>query len=206
MSTETRAAFARRIGVNKSTITRAAQAGRIVLNLHGLVEVEASLKRWHETKGGRSDVEARHAQNRGGVIPETAPGGENPTDTNLDATVAQPGATLIDETEGRARHKAVSMDFENKAIRLEMDLRAGRRYPIEAVKREGVGAGATLRADFERLTDQTAPRLAVMRSADDRRRLLKKELTRMGRRVATDLLRALRRLREIAAGKMAEGK
>lgn len=205
MSTETRAAFARRIGVNKSTITGAAQRGRIVLNVHGLVEVEASLKRWHETKGGRSDVEERHAQNRGGAIPEAGVGEELPAGSIMDATGWQPGATHGAESEGRARHKAAALDYENKSIRLEMDLRDGRRYPIEAVKREGAGIGATLRAAFERLTDQTAPRLAVMPGAAERSRLLRQELARVRQMIKTDLPRALRRLREIAAGKTQGG-
>ena len=76
---ESKAAFARRLGVNKSTVTRAAEAGRIVLTPRGQVEVEKSLERWHATKGARSDVAARHAEKRGADIPEAAPVEKNAT-------------------------------------------------------------------------------------------------------------------------------
>jgi len=68
--TETRAQFAARLGVHRSTITRAVEAGRLVLHENGHILVAPSLKRWHETKAGRTDMEARHAQNRGAAIPE----------------------------------------------------------------------------------------------------------------------------------------
>lgn len=208
MSTETRAAFARRIGVNKSTITRAAQAGRLVLTVDGLVQVEASLKRWNETKAGRTDVEARHAQNRGRVIPEAIQGEENATKAVSGATEAQPlegGEGDVGEATWRTQYKAQAMDYENQAIRLEMDMRAGRRYPLEDARNEGHGLGATLRAAMERLIDQSAPRLAVVTDLTDRRRLLAAEIAKLRRLIKTDMPRTLRRLREISAGKRVGG-
>lgn len=204
MSSENMAAFARRLGVNKSTITRAAQAGRIVLNERGLVEVEASMERWCATKGNRPDVAARHAAQRGAEVQTPTQPSDSATAPQISATDGQPGATHslpLPDSEGRARHKAVALQYENDTIKLEMELRRGQRYLVEDAKREGHGIGATLRAAMERLIDQTAPRLAVMRSEAERRHLIAAELRRMRSVVKTDLSRAMRRLRQAGAKK-----
>lgn len=196
---ETKAAFARRIGINKSNVTRAAQAGRIVLTPGGMVNVEASVQRWYETKGGRDDVAARHAENRGAVgsIPQAR--AENGTVGPKTATSAQlageGGATASGDGNTRTRYKAVAMQYENQSIKLEMALRRGLRYPLALVKREALGIGSSLRAAVERVIDQCAPRLAVMTNDLDRRRLLDAELRRLRWMVRSELPRALRRMR-----------
>jgi hypothetical protein len=204
---ETKAAFARRIGINKSNVTRAAQAGRIVLTPGGMVNVEASVQRWYETKAGRDDVAARHAENRGvvGSMPQAR--AENGTAWPKTATPAQPAgeagatsATAAGGGETRTRYKAVAMQYENQSIKLEMALRRGLRYPIALVKRESLGIGSSLRAAVERVIDQTAPRLAVMTNDLDRRRLLDAELHRLRWMVKSELPRALRRMRAAGAG------
>jgi len=196
---ETKAAFARRIGINKSNVTRAAQAGRIVLTPGGMVNVEASIQRWYETKGGRDDVAARHAENRGAVGSVAGVKAENGTAARFTATAAQPmgegNATPQGGGETRTRYKAVAMQYENQSIKLEMALRRGLRYPIALVKRESLGIGSSLRAAVERVIDQTAPRLAVMTNDLDRRRLLDAELRRLRWMVKSELPRALRRMR-----------
>src|SRR5574337_1226193 len=83
---ESRAAFARRLGVARSTITRAAQNGRLVL-IGEEIDVEASLARWHATAGARSDVAARHAAQRGALA--------------LGATLRSAIERLIDQTAPR---------------------------------------------------------------------------------------------------------
>jgi len=198
---ETKAAFARRIGINKSNITRAAQAGRIVLMPDGRVNVEASVQRWYETKGGRDDVTARHAEKRGAVGSASQPQAENGTAARFSATAAQlmdaAGATSATGGDGntRTRYKAVAMQYENQSIKLEMALRRGLRYPLALVKRESLGIGSSLRAAVERVIDQCAPRLAVMTSDLDRRRLLDAELRRLRWMVKSEIPRALRRMR-----------
>lgn len=201
---ETKAAFARRIGINKSNVTRAAQAGRIVLTPGGMVNVEASVQRWYETKGGRDDVaerhaNARHAENRGAVGSVAGAKAENGTAGPKTATAAQPvgdgNATAQGGGETRTRYKAVAMQYENQSIKLEMALRRGLRYPIALVKRESLGIGSSLRAAVERVIDQCAPRLAVMTNDLDRRRLLDAELRRLRWMVKSEIPRALRRMR-----------
>ena len=199
---ETKAAFARRIGINKSNVTRAAQTGRIVLTPSGMVNVEASVQRWYETKGGRDDVAARHAENRGAVGSVAGARSENGTAGPKPATPTQPAgeagatsATVAGGGETRTRYKAVAMQYENQSIKLEMALRRGLRYPIALVKRESLGIGSSLRAAVERVIDQCAPRLAVMTNDLDRRRLLDAELRRLRWMVKSEIPRALRRMR-----------
>ncbi len=205
---ESKAAFARRLGVNKSTVTRAAEAGRIVLTARGQVEVEKSLERWHATKGARSDVAARHAENRGAEIPKADPAQKNAQEGRKKAGadsgaadgmpgVEQPGGT-------RARYKLAALHYENQSIKLEMALRRGLRYPLALVRQEAGGIGSTVRAAIERIIDQTAPRLAVMRDDLERRRLIDAEVRRVRWMLKRELPRALRRMR--AAGGKVEGR
>jgi hypothetical protein len=211
VTTETRSAFARRIGIHKSNVTRAAQEGRIVLTDDGLVDVEASLVRYAATKGGRSDVAARHAEKRGAAIPEAQVVAENRTADRFGATAnatageksAQPlpeaGGDLPGGT-GRARYKALNLHYENSLIKLEMALRRGLRYPLEAAGREAHGLGAMLRAGIERVIDQTAPRLAVMTNELARRAMIDAELRRLRWMIKSELPRALRRMRKAGMG------
>lgn len=199
---ESKAAFARRLGVNRSTITRAAEAGRLVLTARGQVEVEKSLERWHATKGARSDVAARHAENRGADIPEAAPVEKNAPKARKTPGAnsgAPPGADQLPGSEpaggSRARYKLAALHYENQSIKLEMALRRGLRYPLALVKQEAGGIGATMRAAIERIIDQTAPRLAVMRDDAERRRLIDAEVRRVRWMLRRELPRALRRMR-----------
>ena len=197
MSTlETLKAFSERLGVHKSTVTRAAQAGRLVMEGKRVV-VEASLERWHATKGGRIDVEARHAQNRGAGIPEAKPATKKATRRETAQSEAQAdGEDAIGN--GRTQYKALVLQYENQTIKLEMALRRGLRYPVADIRREATALGATLRAAVERLVDQTAPRLAVMTSTADRQRLLAAEITRLRRLIKGEFPRAMRRMRKAA--------
>ncbi len=199
---ETRTAFAKRLGVHKSQITRAAQAGRLVLMPDGRVNVEASVERWYATKGGRNDVAARHAANRGGGG-ASGPAGAGSAPSGPDFATSQPLQADAQpdggESGGRTRYKAMTIHFENQAIKLEMALRRGLRYPLAVVGREAHAIGATFRAAMERIIDQTAPRLAIMPTDLERRRLLDTELRRLRWMVKSELPRALRRMRAAGA-------
>jgi len=192
---ESKAAFARRIGINKSNVTRAAQAGRIVLTVNGQVDVEKSLARWQATKGARDDVAARHAENRGADVMLDQQGTENGTAGLKTATTPATDAQPTTDTTGRTHYKAAVLHYENSSIKLEMALRRGMRYPRGLVKREALGMGSTVRAAMERIIDQTAPRLAVMTNELDRRRLIETELRRLRWMVKQELPRSLRRMR-----------
>lgn len=191
------AAFARRLGVNRSTVTRAAQAGRLVLTADGRVLVQASLARWHASRGGRDDVAARHAEARGhGVAGVAAPA--------TAAAGGQIGPLAGDQLAGeaqapdagsRAFYEAEKVRWQNRQLLLSLDLESGARIPRPALQREAHGLGATLRATVERLIDQTAPRLAAAATDADRRRLLATELGAARRVVRREFATAMRRLR-----------
>jgi hypothetical protein len=135
-----------------------------------------------QTQGGRTDVSARHAAERGAVLPTDAATQKNGTAGDFGRAAGEPlpDATLgATPGGGRTAAKAALMHYENQAIKLEMALRRHLRYEIAGVKREGHALGAMVRAGCERLVDQTAPRLAVMTNELDRRRLIERELRRL---------------------------
>lgn len=204
--TETRAQFAARLGVARSTITRAVQAGRLVLHENGHILVEPSLKRWHETKGGRDDVAARHAETRGAAIPEADQSQKNATagraaSRGRNSAATEPLESTLEDTAGtlgRSAYKAMVLKYENDAIKLEIALRRGHRYPLAAIRHEALGIGGTLRASIERLIDQTAPRLAVLSDPAARLQLLQAEARRIARIIKHEFPRAMRRMQREA--------
>ena len=189
--------FARWMGVNISTVSRARKAGRLVLTGDGRVEFEASSAQWHQTSGGRTDVAARHAAHRGSVIPMAHPRDENATVRDSARDAGLDAATGDGET--RRNAKVALLPFENSAIKLEMALRRGLRLERAAIKREAHGLGAMLRAGVERVIDHTAPRLAAADSDLQRRQIVDAEIRRLRWIIKRELPRALRRMKE--AGK-----
>jgi len=182
--TENQSAFAARLGVNRATVSRAVAAGRVVMADDGKVLIEPSLQRWHETKGHRTDMAEMHAKKRGQTV-TNAPRGEN----------AAPDISEGGES-NRTRYKALLLHFENQSIKLEIALRRHARYPLEQIRHEATGLGAMLRASIERVIDQTAPRLAVSASKEERRRLLASELATLRRHLKAEFPAALRRMRK----------
>ncbi|UXY13847.1 hypothetical protein N8I74_10990 [Chitiniphilus purpureus] len=185
--TESQADFARRLNVSRKTITVAKQAGRLVMR-DGMVLVAASLARYHATAGGRADVAARHAAERGNAIPMLAS--------------AATGAVTSPETAGneqidadRTRYKAIALHADNQLVKLEMQQAAGQRFPLESVKHEALGVGGTLRAAIERLIDHTAPRLVATLDQAERRRIVAAEVDAIRTQLRAEFPRALRRLR-----------
>jgi hypothetical protein len=66
---ESKAAFARRKGWNRSTATRYAQAGKIVVTADGLVDVEASEERLAASKDPlKEGVRQRHERGRRSAV------------------------------------------------------------------------------------------------------------------------------------------
>ena len=200
------AAFARRLGVNRSTVTRAAQAGRLVLTADGRVHIAASLARWHATTGTRADVAARHAAERGAALPaaatalQSAQEGHFPADGGpIDAeTLPEPQGDPSSEISGaqRAAAEAARLSWQNALLGLSLELTRGTRIPRAAMAREAQGLGNALRGAVERLIDQTAPRLAAAAAAPtEQRRLLRGELAAVRRQLLGEFSRAIRRLR-----------
>ena len=213
---ETPAAFARRLGVHKSTISRAIAAGRLVLD-GGFLDVEVSLRLWQATKPGlRPDVLARHAAKRSPAIPEAIPAAAAPRsapETAAGAAEDDDAATELDRLLGGdedgegsppadaagsprlADYTQALLASQNALARLSIELRTHKRYPADAIHDEAQALGATLRGALERLVDQTAPRLAVQRDPAARRALLVEQVKALGRTLRREMPRALRRLR-----------
>lgn len=192
------AEFARYLGVNKSNVTRAVQAGRIQREADGSIDFDKAAAAWHATGGGRTDVSARHAQNRGAAIPMPHPQQKNATARQSAPDVANIDAGNLpaaDDGAGRAKAKALLLHYENGQIKLEMALRRGLRYERSAVSRESTSLGATLRAGIERVIDQTAPRLAAASSELQRRQIIETEIKRLRWIIKRELPRALRRMK-----------
>lgn len=197
--TETLAAFSRRLGVNRSTVTRAAQAGRLVLTADGRVVIAASLARWHATRAGREDVAHRHAEARDATIPLPAP-----QNALLGPVAGLGGAATAPATpdaaaESRASAAALTVHWQNQLLMLELGAATGAQLPREALLAELNGLGAALRGGLERLVDQLSPRLAAATGAEARLRLIQAELRHLRRQLTREFPRALRRLTPDAA-------
>lgn len=203
------AAFARILGVNRSTVTRAIQAGRLVADEQGMLDVDANLRSWEATKhGSRPDVAQRHAANRPPALSQPSSASDRPANSAASLPVEpfrEPGIEPtaddqdLDEpqtsTGSLAYYTARRLAAQNNLLKLGMKLRNGQRYPLDAVRRESLSIGGSLRASLERLVDQTAPRLAVLTDSAERRRLIASETRQLRRDISREFLRALRRLR-----------
>lgn len=178
MTTETKSQFARRISRAPSYITELLSHGRLVLDATGKkINVEASLQRLAETSSNANpSVSARHEKTR-----QNAPKSKK---------------IKIKETESRAHFKSQVMFFENELLKIEMHLRRFECFDLQDVRREAQSLGNTLRASIERLIDQTAPRLAVMKNKKDRQALLSDELFKLKNVMKSEFPRSLRRMQK----------
>jgi hypothetical protein len=204
---ETLAAFSRRLGVARSTVTRAAQAGRLVLSPEGHVQIAQSLQAWHASRGTRDDLAERHAAARGHAIPGAVAGFAHAATTPATAQNApaspDPDLEGTDPATGHSRAllQAQTLRWQNAALVLALHLSQGTRIPRPQLLAEAQGLGNTLRAAVERLIDQTAPRLAAATNPADQARLLRAEVGAVRGLIRAEFARSIRRLRpEAGAG------
>lgn len=178
------------LGVHKSSVTRAAQAGRIQPEADGRYDFAKCAAAWHHSMGGRADVAARHAENRGADIPK-------PHTTQKNA----PNRPAIDELDGisttdsRAAVKAALLHYENSLMKIALALNRGVRVNRSAAGREAAALGAMLRAGVERVIDQCAPRLAATTDPQQRRAILDTEIRRLRWIIKREIPRAMRRMK-----------
>lgn len=158
--TETKAQFAKRLGVNKSTITRYDQAGRLVLAPNGKVKVEESLALITSTKGARGDVSEKHGQMHPSVA-QNATDSESVAEDDMSATVEMVGFD-------RATLKAQTLTYGNKVLELEAAKAAGSMLDKEEFLKQVGQVGKAYRVGMERLIDNLAPVLVNVHGADAR--------------------------------------
>lgn len=167
MTTETRADFARRLGWNRSSVTRAVQDGRVVL-LEGLVDVDASLAKIdalaspyaHHRAHVQQLEEARHAK--------------TPTASAV-AAAMQAYAPIEDQpAEGiealnlrLKRAEANKREHEADMARMERETMAGNLIAREDVEFAMDDFGATLRSLMENLADRLAPVVHPLQSIEE---------------------------------------
>lgn len=152
MTTETRADFARRMGWNRSSVTRAVQDGRVVL-AGGLVDVEASLEKIealahpaaHHRAHARQLEESRRAKEKG-------KGGD---ENNAASGKAREGVEAINLRLKIA--EADKREHEADMARMERETMAGNLIAREDVEFALDDFGATLRSLMENLADRLAP-------------------------------------------------
>lgn len=144
--TETKAQFAKRLGVNKSTVTRYGQAGRLVLAPNGKVKVEESLNLINGTKGHRIDVSKLHGQNHQGLQSDAT----GVADDDMGATVELVGMD-------RAALKAQTLTYGNKMLELEAAKAEGSVLDKEDFLKQVGLSGRSFRVGMERLIDNLAP-------------------------------------------------
>lgn len=155
---ETKAEFARRLGVNRSTVTRGVQQGRILVNGKGLVLINESLARWQATKVGRYDVEARHAKKRGQALNLNTVDAILNADTDLE----------IDSTEtGEITHyKARALNAKNQIALLQIALDKGELTEKYQHLSAAYKLGAGIRQGIERTIDNIAPQITHAGTGD----------------------------------------
>lgn len=181
MTRESKAEFARRLGVDRANVTRWAQDGRLAV-VDGLVEVEASLARLDATKDpNRDDVRQRHAKARDekrmaamrdaaqGALSTASEGADKgeaeKTRQRADFAQAEAGQQepVIQAAEVFRKARAAKMHFESRRAVIRVARIGGRLAEVAAIRKCAGNDGATLRSMLENLPDQAAPRLAPVR-------------------------------------------
>lgn len=183
MTIATRAEFARLMGVNKSTVTRWAEKGQIVL-ASGQVDVEASQQRLRDTGGARPDVAERHAAGRGAAVP-----GQN-VGAGDTATPSAPSAPddRVGNTYQAAR--AVKEKYAAMQAKLDYEKAVGNLIPKEDVDIALKAFATATRARLDTLPDQLAPVLAPVTDLGEIHALLAEHLRLALAGIADDLHRA----------------
>lgn len=162
MTHETRADFARRMGWNKSSVTRAAQDGRVVVE-GGLVNVEASLEKInalaspyaHHRAHAQQLAESRQQKITPAAVQAAlramAPPPEKP------AEPLPPGESIEELNRRLKKAEADKREHEAEMARMERETMAGNLIAREDVEFALDDFGATLRSLMDNLADRLAP-------------------------------------------------
>lgn len=162
MTHETRADFARRMGWNKSSVTRAAQDGRVVIE-NGLVNVEASLEKInalaspyaHHRAHAQQLAESRQQKITPAAVQAALRAMAPPPEKTAEPL---PAGESIEELNRRLKKAdADKREHEAEMARMERETMAGNLIAREDVEFALDDFGATLRSLMDNLADRLAP-------------------------------------------------
>lgn len=149
--TESLAEFARRKGWHRSTATRRAQQGKLVLTEDGQVDVEASEARLAATSDPTKEgVRQRHARTRRGAGGGDRDGHDDGIKANSNDTTYQ----LL------TKHRAAAEYNRAELLRLELEEKEGRLVDAEAVRKYAFGLARAARNALVHLRFRIDPLLA----------------------------------------------
>jgi len=173
--TEKFSAFARRLDVRPSYITKLRHDGRLVLTDDGKrVKVAESIARIEETRDeNRDDVRARHAKEKkkkAGASMEVGP--PAPQASALAPPEKKPRAERSKFSDYRTR----KMLADAELAEMERDKIRGTLVQLDTVRAAGVEVGTALRAALENMPDQLAPLVAATMDEDRCRQILQDHL------------------------------
>jgi pyruvate/2-oxoglutarate dehydrogenase complex dihydrolipoamide acyltransferase (E2) component len=186
--TESFSAFARRLGVRPSYITKLRHDGRLVLTDDGKrVKVAESIARIEETRDeNRDDVRARHAKEKkqkagaAAAVGPPAPAASVPVPPEK-----KPRAERSKFSDYRTR----KMLADAELAEMERDKIRGTLVQLDTVRAAGVEVGTALRAALENLPDQLAPLVAAVADEERCRQILQDHLEAILKETATRIER-----------------
>lgn len=179
---ESKAAFARRKGWNRSSVTRYAQAGKIVVTAKGLVDVEASEALLAAVADPlREGVRQRHEREREE---------RGQVDDGLRADPKDTGYQLL------TKHRAAAEQSRAGLLHLELEEKEGRLGDTEAMRRQAFKAARASRDAVMNLRYRLDPLLAGEPDPAKRAQLWDTEL----RQICEELARAAAAPLEVDGG------
>lgn len=186
MTAMSRSAFAARIGVRPSYVTKLGEQGRLVLTADGLVDAEASERLIEQTAGDRPDVADRHAAARGAK--KTAGRDADiaaPEKTPQRPTAQAEAAEKIGSSLQAAR--AVKEKYAAMRAKIEYEMLVGDLVPKDDVETALRFVGAAVRSAMEVFPDQITPLVAPTLDMAEVHEILTQSCHEVLRRVADDI-------------------
>lgn len=149
--------FANIIGRSRSWVTQLKQAGRLVINEKGLVDVEASKLRIEQTEEpNRDDVKARHEEGRVDTKPAEPP---------------KPKVKKISDSLGFQNARAREQEMKAKMAELDYAERLGKLVSKDDMKIAVADMVTTFRSNLENMPHRIAADLVGKDIADIRLQL-----------------------------------
>lgn len=164
----TQAAFARRLGVQKSYVTELKHAGRLVMTQDGrrVLVAESEARIAATSDPAKAPVAERHAAGRAAAVDGRKPQKTTPAEDD------EPAAGTPDYQRARARREEANANLAE----IELAERAGGLMETSAVVAVLADAGATCRTMLETLPAVLAPQLATLSDDHACRQLLEEHV------------------------------